>query len=316
MSTDADSRPAAVDTPPTGTPAPGAPPAATAGQTAAGAIVVYVGEPDEVHELRPGGPGLVFGRDPDACDVVIWSALNEPTLSRQAGRLWYADGQVWLRNLSRSHDLLVQEAGRPPEGPLPRRAHDADPGAARTLPAGPCLVLGPAGCELVVDAPSFAPAAVADDAAPAESTAVIPAVPAHLQDVAEALCAPLLAGGTLPATYAQIGGRLGTDSHKRVRLLVAELCGLYANGAAVADHAQARRSREERVVSALVGRPAHRVGPDGWRFDEAPRGGADAERRRALALPEYHEVAHLLVRHGLVAGPPATADGGSLPETA
>ncbi|WP_143448349.1 FHA domain-containing protein [Kineosporia sp. A_224] len=269
--------------------------------------VVYVGEPDVVHALVPGGPGLVFGRDPDACDVVVWSALNEPTLSRRAGVLWLADGQLWLRNLSRGHDLLVVVPGQPPLGHLPPRAGADDPGAARTLPARSCLVLGPAGCELVVRpaaVTALTGAALPDDESDVERTLVVPAVPGHLRAVAEALCAPLLSGGALPATYAQICEQLGIESVKRVRSLVAELCTLYPDtgGATAAGAWPARRAREDELVSALLDHPAHRQ-TDGWRFDERPDPRAEAgapEQRRALALPDHYEAAHLLVRHGLV----------------
>lgn len=278
--------------------------------------VVYVGEPDVVHALVPGGPGLVFGRDPDACDVVVWSALNEPTLSRRAGVLWLADGQLWLRNLSLGHDLLVVVPGQPPLGHLPPRTGAGDPGAARTLPARSCLVVGPAGCELVVRPPAgtaLTGAVPPDDESDVESdverTLVVPAVPGHLRAVAEALCAPLLSGGALPATYAQICEQLGIESVKRVRSLVAELCALYPDtgGATAAGAWPARRAREDELVSALLDHPAHR-GTDGWRFDERPDARAAAgapERRRALALPDHYEAAHLLVRHGLVGRPRA-----------
>jgi hypothetical protein len=279
--------------------------------------VVYVGEPDVVHSLVPGGPGLVFGRDPDACDVVVWSALNEPTLSRRAGVLWLVDGQLWLRNLSLGHDLLVVVPGQPPQGHLPPRTGADDPGAARTLPARSCLVLGPAGCELVVRPPAetalgtaLAGAPLPDDESDLERTLVVPTVPGHLRAVAEALCAPLLSGGALPATYAQICEQLGIESVKRVRSLVAELCALYPDAggdAAAAGAWPTRRAREDRLVSDLLDHPAHRE-PDGWRFDERPdpRAAAAApERRRALALPDHYEAAHLLVRHGLVGRSPA-----------
>jgi hypothetical protein len=271
--------------------------------------LVYVGEPDVVHTLVPGGPGLVFGRDPDVCDVVVWSALTRPTLSRRAGVIWLADGQLWLRNLSSGHDLLVVVPGQPPQGHLPPRTGPDDAGAARTLPARSCLVLGPAGCELVVRPPGAAAVAAPDDESDVERTLVGPAVPGHLSAVADALCAPLLSGGTLPATYAQVCEQLGIESVKRVRSLVAELCDLYPDAAGddAAGSWPARRAREEALVSALLDHPAHRA-PDGWRFDERPdpdgAAGAPA-RRRALALPDHYEVAHLLVRHGLVGRSPA-----------
>lgn len=271
--------------------------------------VVYVGEPDVVHELTADGRGIVFGRDPDGCDAVIWSALNNPTLSRRAGRIWAMDGQLWLRNLSRSHDLLVQVPGRPPEPYLAPRTDDEDPGPARTLPRGVCLVLGPAGCELVVRPSATSEVRAALDLADGDldRTVQLPRVPDHLKDVATALCAPLLAGGKLPATYAQICEALGIDSLKRVRLLVTELCTVYTGADPdVAEHHRARREREEELVSNLSSYAARR-GPDGaWRFSERDAEEAaedDERRRRALALPEYFEVAHLLVRRGLVRDP-------------
>jgi hypothetical protein len=272
--------------------------------------VVYVGEPDVVHELVPGRRECVFGRDPDSCDAVVWSALNDPSLSRRAGRIWAMDGQLWLRNLSLSHDLLVQVPGRPPEPYLPPRTDAEDPGPARSLPRDVCLVIGPGGCELVVRHTMAAGYRALHEVTDSEleRTMQLPAVPLHLGPVAAALCAPLLAGGRLPATYAQIAAALGVDSHKRVRLQVAELCALYAEADPdLVEHTRARRDREERLVSALSSYTARRSPGGVWRFDERfDDGGAEEERRRrALALPDYFEVAHLLVRRGLVRDPQA-----------
>jgi len=256
--------------------------------------VVYTGEPDEIHEFAVDGQARLFGRDDEACDIVIWSEINRSVLSRVAGRIWRMDGELWVRNLSTIHELLII----PPEGPatamLPPRRYEGDPGPAQSIPGPSALVRGPGGCELLVRQDLAGsvdlPPTVSD-----EETMRVPQVPEKLRAVAAALCEPLLTGGQLPATYAQIGRRTRSASLKRTRIQVAELCELYLNELpALRSRVDARRRQED-----LVGRQL----PSGITVLEpaAPDASPDEQaRRRGLNLPDYYEVAHLMVRRRLI----------------
>jgi hypothetical protein len=130
----------------------------------------------------------------------------------------------------------------------------------------------------------------------------VPPVPAHLKPVAAALCEPLLDGGQLPATYSEIAQRTGLPVGKRMRNLVAELCRRYVSEVPqLRQRIIERRQREEAELS-LPADPTLLHGV--WNFDarhlEAAGEPAEVRRRRALALPDYYEVAHLLVRRRLV----------------
>jgi hypothetical protein len=234
--------------------------------------VVYTGEPDEVFEFASEGQGRFFGRDDEMCEIVIWSALNGTALSRLAGRIWRMDGELWLRNLSTVHELVVTTGDGPPDPPLPpRRDDNDDPGPARSLPAPRAIITGPDGCELLVRQEPSGSYDIPLNAV-MEVTIGVPPIPADLRPVAAALCEPLLAGGQLPATYSDIARRLNTGSLKRARTLVGRLSELY-------------RAEVPMLTPELP--------------DEAGVS-ADANVRSALGLPDYYEIAHLLVRRRLV----------------
>lgn len=265
--------------------------------------VVYTGEPDETFEFRREGQAALFGRDDVHCDIVIWSAINGQELSRIAGRIWRMDHELWLRNLSTRHDLYLEVPGSPAEQPLPPRQElPEDPGPARSIPAPLAFIRGPAGCELLVCQQRGAYAGTAPQLN-GEQTLRLPPVPAHLKPVVAALCEPLLDGGQLPATYSEIAQRTGLPAGKRMRNLVAELCQPYvAEVPQLRRRIIERRQREEAEL-ALPADPKLQHGI--WSFDtngpEKPAEPAEIRRRRALALPDYYEVAHLLVRRRLVA---------------
>jgi len=264
--------------------------------------VAYTGEPDELFEFDEEGKGRLFGRDDAACDIVIWSAINGTELSRVAGRIWRTEGELWLRNLSTRHDLHLSQPGLPEEAPLPPRRDDGrDPGPARSIPGDVAYVRGPGGCELVVHQrrASFE----TDRRDDADMTSHVPPVPEHLRAVAAALCAPLLSGSQLPAAYSEIMKNADTGSLKRTRTLVAELCAPYvAEVPHLRERIIARQEREERELEL----PAEaRLRGGVWTYEQTEDRSAEPEeirRRRALALPDYYEVAHLLVRRRLVAG--------------
>jgi hypothetical protein len=276
--------------------------------------VVYTGEPDEVFEFPYEGNARLFGRDDSRCDIVIWSAINGTDLSRVAGRIWRMDDELWVRNLSQRHEVHVNVPNMPPEPPLPPRRDDGlDPGPARSIPGEMAYVRAPGGCELQVrQLRSSAPDL--DEGAGSNLTFRVPPVPEELQLVAIALCAPLLAGGQMPAAYSEITRRAGTGSLKRTRTMVAELCRLYV---AEVPHLRQRiveRRLQEEDELRLPADPRLRGGV--WTYEAPPDRAEEAEdlrRRRALALPDYYEVAHLLVRRRLVTatdltGLPAATD--------
>ncbi|MFI7589540.1 FHA domain-containing protein [Spongisporangium articulatum] len=266
--------------------------------------VVDLGRPDVVHEFSAEGQRRSFGRGAE-CDIVI-AGSGERRLSALAGIIWRMDGELWLRNVSLAHDLYVEVPGLPPEPPLPPRRSETDRGPARSIPGDLAFVNGPDGCRLRVrqilpENPLLAGSGYGGDP---EKTMRVPPVPTSLRDVAQALCAPLLEGGQLPASYAQISAATGITSRKSVRNKVEQLTALYL------DEIPALRSllddRLEREAAQLGLPSAPRVG--GATRSADPRADvvdtAEQERRSALALPTYYEVAHLLVRRGLV-----TSDG-------
>ncbi len=262
--------------------------------------VVYAGEPDEMFEFATEGQSRLFGRDDQVCEIVIWSEINGVALSRIAGRLWRMDDELWVRNLSTIHELQVIGPEGPPDPPLPPRRDDVpDPGPARSIPRPSAVVRGPGGCELLV---SQLPR---DDfeiplAQVTESTLQMPPIPDALRRVAAALCEPLLSGGQLPATYGEVTRRAGTGSLKRTRTLVGELCSHYLAELPVLRERLVERNR--RLDAGLEPPAGRRLHGGVWTFADAhdEPDAEDAVRRRALSLPDYYEVAHLLVRRRLV----------------
>ncbi len=266
-------------------------------------VVVLTAQPETVHEFRAGNERRTFGRA-SACDIVVPDARGDRALSRVAGVLWRMEDELWLRNLSTRHELYVEVPGRQADPPLPPRRDDGlDRGPARSIPAGLAYVRGPGGCELLVRQLRPAePSRPRDDedrtdgGADNEATLRAPDLPDDLRPVAVELCAPLLAGGRLPASYSQIAEALGLTS-KSVRLQVGKLCRLYAEALPeLRDRIEARRAAESEQLG--VGAD-WRLSGGIWIFDGVDEP-AERQRVRALALPDYFEVAHLLVRRGIV----------------
>lgn len=257
----------------------------------------YTGEPDQMFEFGAEGQERLFGRDDTLCHIVIWSAINGSELARVAGRIWRRDDELWLRNLSLDHDVHLTVPGMPPEPPLPPRRSDGARGPARSIPAPLCMITAPGGCDIVVRQ-LHQPAAETFSYGVDQPTAVaVPPVPEDLRPVATALCAPLLRGGQLPATYSEIMQELGERSVKAVRSRVTRLCALYADAIpSLRDRMLERRRREEAELAAPAISATHR-GVWGSSSSGADDGDANLRRRRALTLPDYYEVALLLVRH-------------------
>lgn len=257
----------------------------------------YTGEPDEVFEFHAEGQHRLFGRDDTQCDIVIWSAINGVELSRIAGRLWRMDGQLWVRNLSSQHEIEIiapgEQVGRLP----PRRSDGSDPGAARSLPVPTATIRGPGGCEIVVHQHEV-PLAVVEPSSNLQGTLRVPPVPEDLRPIALALCRPILAGGLLPATYAEVAKGIDGLTHKQARLRIERLCALYERAVpSLQDQAEHRRQRLEREI-AFDGRIEHRVGGIRHLVRSGP---VDLDHDRPPSgPPAYFDVAHLLVQRRLV----------------
>jgi hypothetical protein len=257
--------------------------------------VVYTGQPDEVFEFRAEGHGMLFGRDDDRCDIVIWSAINGTKLSRVAGRIWRMEGELWVRNLSTSHELALEAPGEAPMNPLPPCRDDLfDPGPACSVRAQVAFVRGPDGCELLIRQRTLPRADVPVEAA----TERVAPIPRPLRRVAVALCEPLLSGGQLPAAYNEIARRIDV-TYRQARNLVGELTEVYESAVPrLRERTEKRRQLDEAALE-LPQTPVLRAGV--WNFDVTGDSGELArQRRRALAMPDYYDVALLLVRRGLV----------------
>lgn len=190
-------------------------------------VVVYE---DEAYWFRPETVAR-FGRDDEECQIPIWSEINRRALSRVAGALWMVGGQMWLRNLSESHELVVRGDSRP--FTLPRRVHDDD-GFACSLPrnariTGP-LVGGVQPWCVTVQAVRDAPPSLRGHKSASErdpQTDLAPPIPMHLRDTAIELCAPILLEGGEPATYQKIAVALNI-SKPQARDRVTRLVEYYA----------------------------------------------------------------------------------------
>jgi hypothetical protein len=263
--------------------------------------VTYTGEPDVAYEFVSDGQRMYFGRDEDQCEIVIWSAINGRELSRVAGCVWRMDDELWVRNLSMRHELYLQMLGRPAEQPLPPRRDDGvDRGPARAIPGTRAFLRAPGGCELAVRQLGVTFAATLTGSDDDLTTVRVPAVPAELRLVAAALCEPLLDGRQLPGSYAQIARRTASPSVKRIRTQVGQLCALYA--AEVPALAVRVGKRIQREMDELGLSSDRRLQGGIWIFDrDAAMHRERAETQRsALALPDYFEIAHLLVRRQLI----------------
>jgi hypothetical protein len=277
--------------------------------------VTYTGEPDVVFDFAREGVSRLFGRDDAVCDIVVWSGINGRDLSRVAGRIWRMDGELWLRNLSTTHELQLTLPGMPPEQPLRRRRDEHARGEARSIPAPLCTVTGPDGCELLVrQLTDPSPGEVFSYGLGTATAPRVPEVPADLKPVAAALCEPLLAGGYLPASDREVMARIGEPSLRRVRGLVGGLCLHYTDASPELRQRVVQRMLREREQLGLPRDPQLHRGV--WTFGTGPDTASqpagdvqelEANRRKALALPDYYEVAQLLVSHFRVTAADVTA---------
>lgn len=226
-----------------------------------GPVFVVSYADDEPH-LFWNGTRMRFGRDDETCQIPIWEQINGRALSKVAGELWCSDGQMWVRNLSTAHEVVV--AGPPGTRVLPSRV-GAEPGHA-------CSVPSPRG---EVMAPSTGPWRLTIEAVqPVQSagpTLRLENIPDPHRDAAEALCLPMLKGGTTPATYAEIAASTGW-TERVARRRVEELCEHYqAQVEALPGGRQPAETLSQAVARALVARSKFAV----------PRGRPPTHRRPA-----------------------------------
>jgi hypothetical protein len=251
---------------------------------------------DELYEFSTDGQIRTFGRDDQACDIVIWAAHNGRDLGRVAGEIWRWGDELWIRNLSTTHELQLTVPGLPPDPPLRRRRDPNARGSACSIPAPTATITAPGGCLLEVSQEHQPPAATFSYGLDEPTMTVVPEVPETFKALAVALCEPLLLGGRLPAAYGEVMTRLGASSLKALRRQVDELCALYTD--ASPQLAQRVNTRRERQQAALhpVAEPVKQGAI--YRFDPTPTpDGESSQRPRGLSLPDYYEVAWLLVRH-------------------
>jgi hypothetical protein len=186
----------------------------------------------------------------------------------------------------------------PPEQPLRPRRDEYARGEARSIPAPLCTVSGPDGCELLVRQIHQPSAELFDFGLPDVTFSAVPEVPDALRPLAAALCEPLLAGGYLPASYREVMSRVAEPSMKTVRRRIGDLCRYYADASPQLRRRVMDRMLREQQELGIPEDPALRSGI--WTFGARPAPNPDTQeagRRRALALPEYFEVARMLVSH-------------------
>lgn len=209
-------------------PAPGRP--VSLGEPVTTATVAVVTYEDERYPFDPGAWGR-FGRDDDVCEIPVWEEVRADRLSRIAGELWAADGQLWLRNLSRSHELSVYgESGLPVH--LPPRAPGERGRACSVPPRG--HIASPSAGEWLISVETLDDTSDTTDDGPSQTlpadpgTSRVGPVPPRLHPVAAALCAPLLEDAVTPATYDEVARRLGL-TRRQARRSVEGLCAHYAD---------------------------------------------------------------------------------------
>lgn len=179
---------------------------------------LFVVEYAEESYIFWNGTRMRFGRDDDACQIPIWEEINRRTLSKVAGELWCANDQMWARNLSAVHEIVV--TGAKGVHALPPRRHP-DPGHACSVPIPRGRITAPSTGEWSLEIKTL-------EAVPNSGPTVqVENIPDGHRTVADALCAPILAGGRAVATYSEIALRTGW-SERVARRRVEELCNHYA----------------------------------------------------------------------------------------
>ncbi|MEW1958971.1 hypothetical protein [Kineococcus sp. NPDC059986] len=183
---------------------------------------------DETCTLREGQRRR-FGRSDAEDDITVWEQVRGNTLSVTAGELWCTDGQVWVRNLSSAHELVVDGPGVV-STVLPPRDPDR-PGHACSVPWPRGSVHAPStgSWRLLIAPDDRRSTSETPEPVPAEPAAAPPRrIPADLDPVARAVCAPVLAGRREGADAGEVAGVLGLPRRDVERDLarLADLLGL------------------------------------------------------------------------------------------
>jgi len=201
-------------------PAPGRP--VSLGEPTTPATLFLVTYEDEEYGFREGAWGR-FGRDDAVCEIPVWEEVLRDDLSCVAGELWVADGTLWVRNLSTSHELSVLgDVGTPVW--LPSRAA-GQRGRACSVPDSTGYLRAPSAGNWIISVTSRS---ASEQESPVRSnTARLDPVPAALRPVAAALCAPLFAPSGVVSTYDEVAARLDI-SRRQARRAVERLCDHYA----------------------------------------------------------------------------------------
>jgi hypothetical protein len=215
---------------------------------------------DEAH-LFWNDTRMRFGRDDEACQIPVWEEINRRSLSKVAGELWCSKGQMWVRNLSTVHELVVGSV----------RGTQLLPARLRSDPGHACSVSSPRG---TITAPSTGTWSLeirametVKDSSP---TLHVENIPERHRDAAEALCAHILAGDSRVATYAEIAARTGW-SERVARRRVEELCQHYETQLAALPGGQLpSETLPQAVARILVARNKFAVPrlPDGVRGEQ------------------------------------------------
>jgi hypothetical protein len=251
---------------------------------------------NEVYEFDIDGQRRTFGRDDTACDIVIWSAHNLRNLGRVAGEIWRWGDEMWVRNLATAHEIAILTPGNPPEQPLRPRRDESARGAACSVPAPLAVITAPDGCLLEVRQLHQPPVETFTYGLLDETITLVPDVPDHYRRLAAALCEPLLHGGRLPAAYGQVMNRLGVPSLRLLRGEVQRLCALYTDASAQLAYRVRQRQQRQKEALGPMPVPVRKGAIYDLEFPDEPPA-AIAARARCLSLPDYYEVAVLLVRH-------------------
>jgi len=231
-------------------------------------VVAYA---DDDPHLFWNGTRMKFGRDDKICQIPIWEQINERALSKVAGELWCSGGQMWVRNLSTAHELVVGDSTG--VRVLPSRV-GADAGHACSVPSPSGTVTAPSTGTWSLTVQSWSlTVQTAQSQKDAGPTLRVENIPDRHRAAAEALCAPLLAGGTAAATYAEIADRMGW-TERAARRRVEELCEHYrAQVKALPGGHRPGETLPQAVARTLVARNKFAV-PRGTGPPPQPGGGA------------------------------------------
>lgn len=238
-------------------PAPGRPVRLRRPGPVAQGIVYVVSYADEEYAFREGSWGR-FGRDDLRCQIPVWEQVRGTSLSRVAGELWCADGELWVRNLSTNHELtVVGSVGRPQTLP-PRRPDER--GWASTVPGRSAEISAASTGDWTIvvdyvlstdDEDDDLDLAVSDDLT-GPNTVRMALLPTALRPVAVELCAPMVLTGDPPATYDEIAAQLDI-SRRQARRYVDKLCDYYGDALHGHPEVTAGRPHYVPVAEMLVG---------------------------------------------------------------